>query len=78
MALWPGLALAATSAGDQMELAYIDPGTGSFLIQVLIAAVAGAAFTIRHYWQRIKSFFRGAPDLKEEEGASSNKADHDG
>jgi hypothetical protein len=40
---------------------YIDPGTGSLLVQGLIAAFAAAAVVIRGYWYRIKSFFRGAP-----------------
>ena len=37
--------------------AYIDPGTGSLLIQGLLAAVAGAMVTIRFYWHRILTFF---------------------
>jgi hypothetical protein len=39
--------------------AYIDPGTGSFLVQGIIAAVLGAAMVIKMYWQRIKSVFSG-------------------
>ena len=39
--------------------AYIDPGTGSFLVQGIIAAVLGAAMVIRMYWQRIKSVLTG-------------------
>ena len=37
--------------------AYLDPGTGSILIQGLLAAIAGAAFTLRIYWERVKAFF---------------------
>ncbi len=29
--------------------AYLDPGTGSFIIQMLIAAVLGGAFLMRGY-----------------------------
>ena len=36
--------------------AYIDPGTGSALIQGLIAAVAAVAITIKLYWYRILGF----------------------
>ena len=39
--------------------AYIDPGTGSFLVQGIIAAVLGAAMVIKMYWHRIKSVLRG-------------------
>lgn len=37
--------------------AYIDPGTGSALIQGLIAAVAAAGMTLRLYWHRVARFF---------------------
>ena len=36
-------------------LAYIDPGTGSFVIQGIIAAVVGAGFAIKMFWHRIKA-----------------------
>ena len=35
--------------------AYLDPGTGSMLLQGLIAAVAGGLMVIRAYWGRWKS-----------------------
>ena len=34
--------------------AYIDPGTGSVVIQVLIGALVGVGITIKVYWVRIK------------------------
>ena len=39
-----------------MILAYIDPGSGSILIQVFLASVLGG---ITVFWQKIKSFFTG-------------------
>lgn len=36
--------------------AYIDPGTGSYLFQMLMAGVLGAAFVIKMAWQNIKSY----------------------
>jgi uncharacterized protein involved in response to NO len=38
--------------------AYIDPGTGSMLVQALIAAVAMISVTAGVFWGRIRSFFR--------------------
>lgn len=38
--------------------AYIDPGTGSLIIQGLIAGFAAAAMILRSYWYRIKAFLR--------------------
>ena len=37
--------------------AYIDPGSGSIIIQVLIAAFFGALFAVKMFWKRIKIFF---------------------
>jgi len=40
--------------------AYIDPGSGSFFVQMLLAGLLGAGMVIKTYWQRIKSFFTGS------------------
>ena len=37
--------------------AYLDPGTGSYLFQMLLAGLVGAAVTVRLFWQHIKLFF---------------------
>ena len=38
--------------------AYIDPGTGSMLLQMIIAGVAAGLTTIVLYWSKLKSFVR--------------------
>jgi len=47
--------------------AYIDPGTGSFLVQGIIAAVIGIGVTGKLYWSRIKSFLTGKPVAEDED-----------
>lgn len=37
---------------------YIDPGAGSYLVQVLIAAFVGASLGIKVYWKKIKGLFK--------------------
>jgi hypothetical protein len=37
--------------------AYLDPGTGSLLLQGLLAAIAAAAAAAGLYWNRILLFF---------------------
>lgn len=37
--------------------AYIDPGTGSYFIQILIASLLGLAFAIKAFWKNIIAFF---------------------
>jgi hypothetical protein len=38
-------------------LLYIDPGSGSYLVQAVIAAVLGVGFFFKNIWAYIKSFF---------------------
>ncbi|MDP6620692.1 MAG: hypothetical protein QF754_00310 [Alphaproteobacteria bacterium] len=41
--------------------AYLDPGTGSIILQVLLGGVGGALVIGRLYWGRIKEFFSRKP-----------------
>ena len=41
------------------KIAYLDPGSGSFLIQLAIAALVGMAVVFRSQWSKIKKFFGG-------------------
>ena len=38
--------------------AYIDPGTGSFILQMLIASLLGALFTVKLWFGAAKRFFQ--------------------
>ncbi len=42
----------------QTAYAYIDPGTGSMILQILIAAFAAIGYTIKVYWGKIKVFIK--------------------
>jgi hypothetical protein len=53
----PALLLFST----QNAYAYLDPGTGSMLLQGLIGGIAGGMFAIRLYWSKLKSRFGRAP-----------------
>lgn len=44
-------------------LLYLDPGTGSFIIQILLAGLLGLGVAIKVYWNKIRDFFnRGRRD----------------
>ena len=52
-------------------LLYIDPGSGSYLVQVIVAAVLGVAFFFKNLkmyilrgWQYVKSIFYRTPKEK--------------
>ena len=37
--------------------AYIDPGSGSYLLQLLIAGILGTLTLLKIYWSRFKLYF---------------------
>ena len=46
------------SASPEKNLAYLDPGSGSFIFQLIIASLVGGAFIIKTYWRRIKGYLQ--------------------
>lgn len=51
------IAAAASFAWLQNAQAYLDPATGSIILQGLLAGLAGALLTVKLYFHKIKSFF---------------------
>ncbi len=37
--------------------AYLDPGTGSYVVQIIIGTVLGTGYIVGNYWRRILEFF---------------------
>jgi hypothetical protein len=49
--------------------AYVDPGTGSYLLQLGLASLLGAGYVFRVFWARIMRFFvRRPPSRADDEG----------
>jgi len=38
--------------------AYLDPGTGSMALQLLMASILGFLFTLKTYWGKFKGFLK--------------------
>ena len=51
------LVLSLSALFPVSAFAYLDPGTGSIILQGLIAGLAAAAVVMKTYWYKIKSFF---------------------
>ena len=47
-----GLLLSLAMTGD--ALAYVDPGSGSILLQLILGGIAGVGVVAKLYWQRLK------------------------
>lgn len=50
---------------------YLDPGSGSLLVQLLLAAILGLGVILRTQWAKIKSLFgrnnKAEEDMEDEE-----------
>ena len=46
--------------------AYVDPGTGSYVLQIVIAGIAAASFSLKLFWGRIRAYFSGPPQKEED------------
>lgn len=44
--------------------AYLDPGTGSLIIQILVASFLGGLFMLKVYWKKVKAWFKRNKDDK--------------
>jgi hypothetical protein len=54
-------------------LPYLDPGSGSFLIQLLIATLLGLGIALRASWGKIKGLFGAKPKADEDDDDSTNE-----
>jgi hypothetical protein len=66
-----GIVLDIVSSPAKADPLYLDPGSGSFLIQLIIASALGAALVLRTSWGRIKSFFKREDTETPEDGVES-------
>ncbi len=46
---------------------YLDPGSGSMIIQLIIAGVLGALFFFRGYWRKLIDKFRKPKDPQDDQ-----------
>ena len=52
--------------------AYLDPGTGSIILQAVIGAVASGLFVMKIYWAKCKAFFGFGNAESDENGKSAD------
>ncbi len=64
--------LSALFGPPESQQAYLDPGSGSILIQLLVAGALGAGFLLRNSWGKVKALFGIKPA---EEDESSEELD---
>ncbi|MBI3161667.1 MAG: hypothetical protein HYZ23_04120 [Chloroflexi bacterium] len=52
-------------------LPYLDPGSGSLLIQILVAALVGIGVAVRASWGKIKGLFGARPKADEDDDSDN-------
>ena len=61
----------------QPAFAYLDPGTGSLILQGLVAAVAAVGIYAGLFWKRIRSFFARGSEESPRKSASTELPPND-
>ena len=57
--LTTGLIVAVLALTTPSAHAYIDPGTGSFIVQGIIAGVIAVGMSVKIFWHRIRAAVTG-------------------
>lgn len=55
-------------------LAYLDPGTGSMILQLIIAGLVGFGFAIKMFWSNIKGFCAKIFTIKDSSSGHTNES----
>lgn len=56
--------------------AYLDPGTGSLIVQIILGGIAGLMVAGKLYWARMKEFFGfSTGDVATEKDTTDSDAD---
>lgn len=53
--------------------AYLDPGSGSFILQLILAAILGGLFVLRSYWTKIRDGVHNLFSRQQEEEEDATK-----
>ncbi len=54
---------------------YLDPGSGSFLLQLLLGVLLGGGLAVRLFWKQIKALFTGKKEPPKEETTAGQDDD---
>lgn len=54
MKYWHWTAFVLTALASEPAFAYLDPGTGSMLLQVILGGIAAVGVAIKLFWHKIR------------------------
>lgn len=70
-------AIALIAATPDAAFAYMDAGTFSYFIQIVVASLLGVSVAVRVYWGRIKSIFMRNAKARRDEEKSGDRGGRD-
>jgi hypothetical protein len=59
------------------DLAYLDPGSGSFILQILLATLLASLLFMKSFWRKVIGIFK-KPSPDEDENQPVEKEDEEG
>jgi len=68
------IAMVAIVVSTSSAYAYLDPGTGSIILQVLLGGIAGIALALKLYWQRFLSLIGLGRQVQENDRLSPERS----
>lgn len=73
-----GLVVLGLCLPAPVAYAYLDPGTGSFLVQMLVGGIAAGAAGVAMYWNRLKALVFGTgPKHTDKDGGADREIQDD-
>jgi hypothetical protein len=69
------MAMMAVGISTSTAHAYLDPGTGAILLQVLLGGVAGIVVAVKLYWHKLLSLSSAGRNAQESHEPSRERYD---
>lgn len=73
--LQTSMEIVVSFAGVDKNFAYLDPGSGSFILQVLIASLLAGMLFFKTIWRKITGVFRKSDRSDDELDGSDESSD---
>ena len=60
------------------DLAYLDPGSGSFILQILLATLLASLLFMKSFWRKVIGIFKKPSSSDQAEDQDAVKKDEEG
>ena len=70
------LAIVALSIVTLPAFAYIDPGSGSAIMSVIIGFIVASGLAIKTYWYKLKSLFTSKNSVEKKSSGTTDEEDN--